>query len=112
MTESQDRPADTEWAHRLEELDREIARMALLCRVRILDPDVLDRVLRNDASVCETQNSIAFAKLHGLLMVHLALWKQSADALGEPQKAQIEAHIIERLRKLFPAIADGWPHAS
>jgi hypothetical protein len=45
-------------------------------------------------------------------MVHLALWKQSADALGEAQKAQIEAHIIERLRKLFPAIADEWPHAS
>ena len=112
MTESQDRPAGMQWAHRLEELDREIARMALLCRVRILDPHVLDRVLRNDPSVCETQNPLAFAKLHGLLMVHLALWKQSSDALGDAQKAQIEAHIIERLRKLFPSIADGWPHAS
>ena len=112
MTESQDRPAGTRWAYGLEELDREIARMALLCRVRILDPNVLERVLRNDRSVCETQNPIAFAKLHGLLMVHLALWKQSADALGEAQKAQIEAHIIERLRKSFPAIADEWPHAS
>ena len=106
MTESQDRPAVTEWAYRLEELDREIARMALLCRVRILDPNVLERVLRNDRSVCETQNPIAFAKVHGLLMVHLALWKQSTDALGEAQKAQIEAHIIGRLRKVFPAIAD------
>jgi hypothetical protein len=112
MTESLDGPAGMRWAHRLEELDREIARMALLCRVRILDPGVLERVLRNDPSVCETPNPIAFAKLHGLLMVHLALWKQSADALGEAQKAQIEAHIIERLRKSFPAIADEWPHAS
>ena len=108
MTESQDRPAVTEWAYRLEELDREIARMALLCRVRILDPNVLERVLRNDRSVCETQNPIAFAKLHGLLMVHLALWKQSTDALGEAQKAQIEAHIIGRLRKLFPTTPVLW----
>jgi hypothetical protein len=69
-------------------------------------------VLRNDSSVCETQNPIAFAKLHGLLMVHLALWKQSADELGGAQKAQIEAQIIKRLRKLFPSIADDWPHAS
>ena len=112
MTESEDRPAVTQWAHRLEELDREIARMALLCGVRILDPSVLERALRNDSSVCETQNPSAFAKVHGLLMVHLALWKQSADALGEAQKAQIEHQIIERLRKVFPAIADEWPHAS
>jgi LmbE family N-acetylglucosaminyl deacetylase len=76
------------------------------------DTEVLERVLRNDPSVCETPNPIAFAKLHGLLMVHLALWKQSADALGEAQKAQIEAQIIERLRKWFPEIADEWPHAS
>ena len=111
MTESQDLAAGTEWAHRLEELDREIARMALLCRVRILDPSVFERVLRNDPSVCETQNPIAFAKLHGLLMVHLALWKQSADTLSGAQKAQIEARIIQRLRKSFPTVADVWSPA-
>ena len=63
-------------------------------------------MLRNDPSVCETQNPMALCKLYDLLMVHLALWKQSTDALGEAQKAQIEAHIIGRLRKVFPAIAD------
>jgi hypothetical protein len=61
MTESQDRPAGMRWEQSLEQLDREIARMALLCRVRILDPAVLERVLRNDPSVCETPNPIAFA---------------------------------------------------
>ena len=40
------------WAKNLDELDREIARLALLCQVRILDPGVIDGVLQNDGSVC------------------------------------------------------------
>ena len=33
------------WAENLDLLDREIARMATLCEVRILDPQVMKRVL-------------------------------------------------------------------
>jgi hypothetical protein len=99
------------WEHGLEELDREIGRMALLCRTRILDPAVLERALRNDASVCETHNPAAFAKLHGLLMVHFALVKKSTAAIGEAHTAQIQAHILERLRKAFPTVADDWSPA-
>lgn len=104
MTESQDGPADMRWAHRLEQLDREIARMALLC--------VLERVLRNDPSVCETPKPHCVCKVARPAHGAPRALKQSAETLDEAQKAQIEAHIIERLRKLFPAIAHEWPHAS
>jgi hypothetical protein len=33
------------WSDNLEELDREIERLAVLCGVRLLDPGVMDRVL-------------------------------------------------------------------
>ncbi len=33
------------WSDNLEELDREIARLAVLCGVRLLDPGVMHRVL-------------------------------------------------------------------
>jgi hypothetical protein len=96
------------WAENLEELDREIARLALLCQVRVLDPGVLARVLRKDASVCGTDNPAAFAKLHDMIMVHLAIREKSVDALGQSKTEAIEDYVIERLKKSFPDLGK-WP---
>jgi hypothetical protein len=110
MTEKQDHFLIAWWADNLDELDHEIARLAMLCKVRILDPGVIERVLKKDASVCGTDNPVAFAKLHDLIMMHLAIRDRSADALGQAQTAAIEAHIIERLKKSFPDLGE-WPPA-
>lgn len=96
------------WAENLEALDREIARLAVLCRVRILDPLVMDRVLRKDASVCGTDNPAAFSKLHDLLMLHLAIREKSVDALGQAETVAIEDYIIGRLKERFPDLGN-WP---
>lgn len=108
MTE--DRFAIAWWAENLEALDREIARLATLCQVKILDPGVVARVLRKDASVCSTDNAPAFARLHDLVMVHLALREKSAGALGPAQTAAIENHIAERLARSFPDLGN-WRRA-
>jgi hypothetical protein len=97
------------WAKNLDELDREVARLALACRVRILESGVIERVLHKDASVCGTDNPVAFAKLHDMLMLHFAIWRKSADAIGPSKTAQIEAHIIERLKKPFADLVAGSP---
>jgi hypothetical protein len=99
------------WAEKLDELDQEIARLAVLCRVRILDRGIIERVLRNDASVCATDNPAAFAKLRDMLMLHLAIRKKSADTVGQVQTAVIEAEIIERLKTAFPDLGADWPPA-
>jgi hypothetical protein len=78
------------WAKNLDELDLEVARLALMCRVRILDPGVVERVLHKDATVCGTDNPLAFAKLHDMLMLHFAIWQKSADAIGSSKTAQLE----------------------
>ena len=101
---AEDRYAIAWWAENLEELDREIARLAMLCQVRILDPGAVERVLRRDASVCGADNARAFTRLHDLVMVHLALRDKSADAVGAAQTAAIEDHIVERLAKSFPEL--------
>lgn len=97
------------WAENLEEIDHEIARLATLCRVRILEPGVVERVLHRDASVCGTSNEMAFAKLHDMIMFHFAVREKSADVVGQAQTAQIEKYVIERLRKTFPDLAADWP---
>jgi hypothetical protein len=98
------------WAENLEALDREIARLAMLCQVRILDPGVIARVLRRDASVCGTDNPAAFEKLHDLIKMHLAVREKSVDALGQSKTLAIEDYVIERLKKSFPDLGD-WPPA-
>ena len=55
------------WVKNIDELDREIGRLCVLCQVRILDPGVIERVLKKDASVCGTSNPSAFARARTLL---------------------------------------------
>lgn len=100
------------WLHNLDEIDREIVRLATLCGVRILDPGVIERVLRKDASVCGTHNALAFAKLHDMLMLHFAVRQKAADAVGHLETAEIEKYVIDRLKKSFPDLDLGkWPPA-
>lgn len=109
MTDHQDFPPAL-WAENLDELDREIARLALVCQVRILDRGVLQRILRKDASVCGTDNPLAFAKLYQLLKLHLALREKSLETLGQAKTEAIEDYVIERLKKSFPDLGE-WPPA-
>ena len=97
------------WAENLDELDREIARMAMLCEVRILDPRVITQVLQKDESVCGAHNPAAFAKLHDLVMLHMAIREKSVGSIGQAQTLAIEDYIIERLKKSFPDSLGKWP---
>ena len=95
------------WTENLEEVDREIAKMATLCQVSILEPGVIRRVLQRDASVCATSNPLAFRKLHDLLLLHFAIREKSVDSFGSAQTTAMEDYIIERLKKSFPDLPGG-----
>jgi hypothetical protein len=95
----------------LDDIDTEIARLALLCQVPILDPGVVERVVRNDASVCGTSNPVAFAKLHGMLALHFGVRDSMADAHGQALASRLEQQVIDRLRARFPALEGQWPPA-
>jgi hypothetical protein len=111
MTQYQDHSQIAWWVENIEELDREIARLCLLCQVRILDPGIIERVLKKDASVCGTSNPVAFTKLHDMLMFYFANRQKSVDAVGQLQTAQIEAHVVEQLRSRFADLLGKWPPA-
>ena len=101
MTEQQDDLQIAWWVKNIEEIDREIGRLCLLCQVRILDPGIIERVLKKDASVCGTSNPVAFEKLHDMLMFYFANRKRAVEAVGQVETAQIEAHVVEELRSRF-----------
>jgi hypothetical protein len=95
------------WSEDLENVDREIARLARLCQVRILDPGVISRVLHRETWVCGTRNPLAFRMLRDMLLLHLAIRDRSADSFGQAQVAAIEDFILEKLRKSFPEVLAG-----
>jgi hypothetical protein len=82
MTEQKDHLFIARWAKNLGELNHEIARLALLCQVRILDPGVIEQVLQKDTSVCGTPNPLAFTRLHDMLTMYFAIREKADDALG------------------------------
>ena len=108
MTEPLDEATTARLLKSLDEIDAEIARLALLCQVRILDSGVVDRVVRNDASVCGTNNPIAFAKLHNMLALHFGVRDSAGHAYGQAQASRVEQLVIDRLRTRFPALAAEW----
>lgn len=87
------------WAKNLDDVDREVARLAVLCEVKVLDPGVIERVLRNDDSVCGTANPLAFDKLRTALMMHYHVRDKAAGVMGEAATAEVVAEIVANLRK-------------
>jgi hypothetical protein len=87
------------WAKNLDDVDREIARLATICNVRILDAGVIERVLENDASVCGSSNPAAFGKLRSALMMHYHIREKAVGALGETGTARVIEDIVESLRQ-------------
>jgi hypothetical protein len=86
------------WLNHFEEIDREIAQLAAMCQIPILDPGVIERVLRKDTLVCGHQNARAFDKLRSLLMMHYSVRDKAVVALGEEQTLLIIDEIVKRLR--------------
>ena len=87
------------WAKSLSEVDREIARLATVCNVRILDAGVIERVLKNDASVCGSKNELAFGKLRTTLMMHYHVRQRAVDSLGEASTRKLVETIAGKLRE-------------
>jgi len=96
----------------LDDIDTEVARLALLCDVRILEPAVVERVVRNDPSVCGTSNAVAFRKLRGMLALHFRVLQSVADAHGQLPASCVEQHVIDRVRARFPTLAGEWSPAA
>ena len=87
------------WGKNLAQVDQEVARLANICKVRLLDPGVIKRVLDNDASVCATSNPMAFDKLRQALMMHYHVRGKAVGAIGEAATQEVVAEIVANIQK-------------
>ena len=98
MTDA-DRYTPHEWETRLAEIDLEIARQAVICKVRLFDPGMVERVLANDPQVCGAAHPVAFMTLRALLVMHYAEGLHLAQALSPEQAGAIAHEVRDALRR-------------
>jgi hypothetical protein len=93
MTKSKHTP----WVRHLDAVGDELMRLSIACDLRLRDPGVIDRILRNDETVCGTKNPIGFRKLHSLVKATFSSVNKAIDRIGPEETKLITAAIIERL---------------
>jgi hypothetical protein len=86
------------WSKHIEEIDNEIAKYASICRVDMLQPGVIQRVIDDDPTVCGSYNEASYKKMRSLLLMHYDVRQRAADALGQKETQAIIDEIIARLR--------------
>ena len=80
---------------------------SIACNVRLRDPGVIDRILKNDESVCGTSNPIGFRKLRSLLMATYSSVNKAVDRIGPDEVKVITDGIIEHVDRLRAGGAAG-----
>ena len=86
------------WTRHLEGIADELLHLAVACDIRLRDPGVIERILRNDMSVCGRKNEIGFEKLRKLLMATFDSIGKSIDRIG-PQETREIVETITRHSK-------------
>ena len=89
------------WGRQMDDLMSEIARQATICKVRLLDPGVIDAVLRNDESVCGTSNPLSFKKMRDTLMLGFVVRDQSVEHLGAGETEALATAIRESIKERY-----------
>ena len=69
--------------------------LAVACDLRLRDPDVVERIIRNDQTVCGRKNEIGFEKLRKLLMATFDSLGKSIDRI-EPEETRVIVESISR----------------
>ncbi len=78
-----------QWTRHFEGIADELLRLAIACDVRLKDPGVVERIIRDDRSVCRRKNEIGFQKLRKLLMALYDSLGKAVDRIGPEETRQI-----------------------
>lgn len=89
------------WTHQIDDVMLEISRQAALCKVKLLDPGVVEAVLQNNESVCGSANPRAFKKLRDSLMLGFMVREKAYDQLGPLEADELIGSIRAKLQDRF-----------
>ena len=88
-----------QWSRHLEGIADELQHLAVACDVRLRDPGVIERIIRDDSSVCGRKNEVGFQKLRRLVMATFDSLGKAIDRIGPDETKAIIDAITEHLEK-------------
>ena len=88
------------WKRHLDGIANELLRLSIACDVRLRDPGVLDRILRDDDTVCGRKNPEAFRKLRNLVIATYDSLGKSIDRIGPEDTKMITDAIAARIAEI------------
>ena len=88
--------ANPQWSRHLDGIADELKHLAVACGIRLRDEGVVERILRNDATVCSRKNEIGFEKLHKLMIATFDSLGKSIDRIGPEETKKIVDAIRSR----------------
>lgn len=89
-----------QWERHFEGIADELLHLVIACDVRLRDQGVIDRVLRNDMSVCGRKDEDSFRKMRSLLIAFYDSIGKAANRIGPEDTKRIVESILERKAKL------------
>jgi hypothetical protein len=89
-----------QWERHFEGIADELLHLAIACDVRLRQPGVIERVLRDDATVCGRRNKQSFKKMRNLLTAYYNSIGKAVDRIGPEETKKIIEVITERKKKL------------
>ena len=90
-------PISPAWARHFDTIGDELLRLTTVCGVNLREPGVVERIVKNDETVCTKRNAIGFRKLRDLVMATFSSLNKAADRIGPDETRLIVEAIMERL---------------
>ena len=88
------------WERHLNGIAEELMRLTIACDVSLKGPGAIERIIKNDASICGRNNPTGFKKLRFLVMATYDSLNKAIDSIGPEQTKLISDAIVERVQAL------------
>ena len=89
-----------QWERHFNAIGNELVRLSIACDVDLSKPGVVERVIKNDASVCGRKNEIGFEKLHNLVIATFNSLGKSIDRIGADETKKITDAINAHMQQM------------
>ena len=99
MTES----ANRRLTDQIHAIAAELSKLAIACDIKMFEPGVAERILKDDDSVCGRKNPRAFQLMRKHLMVLFPLRKKAVDELGASETKRVMEQVRAAIMTLREA---------
>lgn len=89
-----------QWSRHLEAIADELLHLSIACDVRLRDAGVIERIIKDDDTVCGRKNEHGFRKLRALVMATYDSLGKSIDRIGPEETKRITSTIADHMQKL------------